>query len=89
MLQNFQGSVVEGKFDPDYKDFTVTKVKNVSIEIVLDKESISEICRFLEQNQEDETLVTVNSQVFVKLHSDEVFQALSEFRIIQSYLTIK
>lgn len=81
----FGGEVIEGRFDFQANDFTITKMKNVCTETVIDKKEIAEICSVLEKNRGGQ-FVSINEQVFTKLNDEDVTKTIKELNQIRDHL---
>lgn len=82
-----ENRLIVGEIEED--SFVLTQFKNLSTQSVISKESLKEICNYLNkeiESGEQEHYITLNDQLPVRVSHEELEELLGELTIIHELL---
>jgi len=81
-----EGSIISGEYDKEMNVFTIQKLKQFSVESVLEPHQLQYLSDYLKNHQNDEEgqILILYDQMPVKLSQEEIKQFIADLDEIQS-----
>lgn len=84
MNQHFSGEMISGELSPDNHEFTVTQIRHIAIQSVMDEHQLRDVYEFLSKakNRGDDSIVVSAGSLPILMNQSEIEQLHQELHTI-------
>ncbi|GAA0327259.1 hypothetical protein GCM10008967_17210 [Bacillus carboniphilus] len=83
---NLEGNIIAGEYDEGLKEFSLHRVKHLTLESTIKENQLQLLYEYLKkhQDEEDGQILTLYDQILVRLTQEEINQFIQDLEQVQA-----